>query len=153
MWRADDHSRAFDLRNTQRDSARIVVEQRIDETVACPNDDTIVSAPVPPQIVERGKLGDALIVEALCDKYIEHLPIERQCTRFARTGVDIAPQTLGRSVATAIDLLAPVSKLIDEQTRGPGCSAPTPPVFRFSIPALRRAFAAQRCGAGPTRVG
>lgn len=100
--------------------ARIVVEQRIDETVACPNDDTIVSAPVPPQIVERGKLGDALIVEALCDKYIEHLPIERQCTRFARTGVDIAPQTLGRSVATAIDLLAPVSKLIDEQTRGPG---------------------------------
>lgn len=36
--------------------ARIVVVQRKDETVACPNDDTIVSAPVPPQIVERGKL-------------------------------------------------------------------------------------------------
>jgi hypothetical protein len=97
-----------------------VVEQRFDETVACPKDNTIVAAPAPPQIVERGKLGDTLIVEAVCDKYIEHQPIERQCTRFARTGVDIAPQTLGRSVAAAIDLLAPVARLIEEQTRGPG---------------------------------
>jgi hypothetical protein len=40
----------------------------------CPNDDTIVSASPPPQIVERGKLADTLIVEAVCDKYIEHQP-------------------------------------------------------------------------------
>jgi transposase len=75
---------------------------------------------VPSQIVERGKLGDTLIVEAVCDKYLEHQPIERQSTRFARAGVDVAPQTLGRSVAAAIDLLAPVAKLIEEQTRAPG---------------------------------
>jgi transposase len=100
--------------------ARIVVEERLDETVACPKDDTIVSASVPSQIVERGKLGDTLIVEAVCDKYLEHQPIERQSTRFARAGVDIAPQTLGRSVAAAIDLLAPVAELIEEQTRAPG---------------------------------
>jgi transposase len=100
--------------------ARVVVEERLDETVACPNDDTIVSASPPPQIVERGKLADGLIVEAVCDKYLEHLPVERQCARFARDGVDVAPQTLGRSVNTAIDLLAPVARLIAEQTRGAG---------------------------------
>ncbi len=100
--------------------ARVYVEERLDETLACPNDDTIVSASPPPQIVERGKLADGLIVEAVCDKFIEHLPIERQCTRFARAGVDVAPQTLGRSVSAAIDLLAPVARLIQEQTRGPG---------------------------------
>jgi transposase len=100
--------------------ARIVVEERLDETVACPNDDTIVSASPPPQIVERGKLADALLVEAVCDKYIEHQPIERQCTRFTRAGVEVAPQTLGRGVAAAIDLLAPVARLIAEQTRAPG---------------------------------
>ena len=60
--------------------ARVFVEERLDETVACPNDDTIVSASPPPQIVERGKLADALIVEAVCDKYLEHQPVERQCT-------------------------------------------------------------------------
>lgn len=100
--------------------ARVFVEERLDETIACPNDDTIVSASPPPQIVERGKLADTLIIEAVCDKFIEHLPIERQCARFARAGVDVAPQTLGRSVSAAIDLLAPVAKLIHEQTRGPG---------------------------------
>jgi transposase len=100
--------------------ARVVVEERLDETIACPNDDTIVSASPPPQIVERGKLADTLIVEAVCDKFIEHQPIERQCTRFARAGVDVTPSTLGRSVAAAIALLAPVARLIEEQTRAPG---------------------------------
>ncbi len=71
--------------------ARVYVEERLDETVACPKDDTIVSAPPPPQIVEGGKLADGLIVEAVCDKYIEHQPIERQCTRFVRAGVEVAP--------------------------------------------------------------
>jgi len=100
--------------------ARIIVIERQDERVACPKDNTIVSATTPPAIVERGVLGDTLIVEATCDKYLEHQPIERQCLRFARAGVDIAPQTLGRSVAAHIDLLAPVAGLIVQQTRAPG---------------------------------
>jgi transposase len=100
--------------------ARVVVEVRLDERVACPNDDTIVSAPTPGAIVERGKLSDTLIVEATADKYLEHTPIERQCTRFARLGVEVAPQTLGRSVAAHLDLLAPIARLIEERTRGPG---------------------------------
>lgn len=100
--------------------AQVVVEVRLDERVACPKDDTIVSAPTPPAIVERGKLGDTLIVEATADKYLEHTPVERACTRFARAGVEVAPQTLGRAVAAHIDLLAPVARLIAEQTRSPG---------------------------------
>lgn len=100
--------------------ARVFVEVRVDETVACPKDDTIVSAAPPPAIVERGKLGDTLIVEATCDKYLEHLPVERQCARYARAGVEIAPQTLGRSVAAHIDLLAPLARLIEERTRAEG---------------------------------
>jgi hypothetical protein len=44
--------------------AQIVIEHRLDETAACPIDDTIVSAPPPPAIVERGKLRDTLIIEA-----------------------------------------------------------------------------------------
>jgi transposase len=112
-----DHSRCEFLNVIP---ARVVVEVRLDERVACPKDDTIVSARTPPAIVERGKLGDTLIVEATCDKYLEHTPLERQCTRFAREGVEVAPQTLGRSVAAHIDLLSPVARLIEEQTRAPG---------------------------------
>jgi hypothetical protein len=65
-------------------------------------------------------LSDALIVEGTCDKYIEHTPVERQCTRFARGGVEVAPQTLRRSVAAHIDLLFPIARLIEQQARGPG---------------------------------
>lgn len=100
--------------------ARVFVEVRLDERVACPKDDTIVSAPTPPAIVERGKLADTLIVEATADKYLEYMPIERQCSRFARYGVDIAPQTLRRSVSAHLDLLKPVADLIAVQVRGPG---------------------------------
>jgi transposase len=100
--------------------ARIVVIQRKDERVACPHDDAIISAPTPAQLIERGKLGMSLVVEATADKYIEHLPIERQSLRFRRAGVAIAPQTLGRSVARHLDLLAPLADAIAERTRGPG---------------------------------
>jgi len=100
--------------------AKVFVKVRVDETVACPNDDTIVSAPTPPAIVERGKLGDTLIVEATCDKYLDHMPIERQCSRFEKYGIEIAPQTLRRSVSAHLDLLMPIARLITQQTRGPG---------------------------------
>lgn len=100
--------------------ARFVVVVRQDETVACPKDDRIVSAEPPPQIVERGKLGTTLLVEATCDKFIEHQPIERQSLRMERAGVTVAPQTLGRGVAAVIDLVTPLAKLVAERTRGPG---------------------------------
>ncbi len=97
--------------------AEIFVAVRQDEAVVCPKDGTIVSAPPPNRIVPKGKLGDTLIVEALADKYLLHLPIERQCTNWARQGVDIPPHTLGRSVTAAIDLLGPVAAYIVEQAR------------------------------------
>lgn len=103
--------------------AELYVRQRFDERIACRFDNTIVSAPTPHELVERGKLSTTLIVESLADKYLEQQPIERQCLRWARAGVEIAPQTLGRSVGAAIDLLAPVAKLIEEQTRAPGLLA------------------------------
>jgi len=56
--------------------------------------------------VERGKLGDVLILEAVADKFLEHQPTERQSRRYGRSGVDLPPQTLGRSMGAAIDLFS-----------------------------------------------
>ena len=103
--------------------AKAIVIERLDERVACPKDNSIVSAPTPPAIVERGKLGDGLIIEAVCDKYLDHMPVERQCARWGTYGVTIAPPTLGRSVSAAIDLLAPVARAIRVRTRAPGLLA------------------------------
>lgn len=65
-------------------------------------------------------MGDEFVVDARCDKFIDHLPIERQCARWEQAGAHISPATLGRSVAVHIDLLKPISDAIIEQTRGPG---------------------------------
>ena len=73
-------------------------------------------AKTPPQIVERGKLGDTLVIEAVADKYVEHAPTERQSRRFSRAGVDIPPHTLGRSMAVAIDLFSPIAAEIKRET-------------------------------------
>ncbi len=136
--------------------ARLVVEERLDETVACPNDDTIVSASPPPQIVERGKLADSLIVEAVCDKFIEHLPIERQYTRFARAGVDIAPAQRSDAASGLRSTCSPLPRrLIEEQTRGLrgllGTDATGIPVL--DIEARPRVSAMAPSGLGPTRIG
>src|SRR5690606_3890442 len=44
--------------------AKVVVIRRTDEALKCKLDDTIVTAPAPPRIVERGILGNRLIIEA-----------------------------------------------------------------------------------------
>jgi transposase len=103
--------------------AEVFVVRRSDEALKCELDGTIVSAPPPPRIVERGVLGNRLIIESTADKFLEHQPIERQCLRYARSGVDIAPQTLGRCVAAHIDLLAPLARAIVDKTRGAGLLA------------------------------
>lgn len=100
--------------------AKLIVVVRQDERVACPHDDTIVSAPSPPQLIDRGKLGLRLVVECLADKVLEHQPVERITRRVQRMGVDISPATIGRAVARAMHELAPIARLIEERVRSPG---------------------------------
>ena len=103
--------------------AKVVVIRRTDEALKCKLDDTIVTAPAPPRIVARGILGNRIIIEATADKFLDHQPIERQCLRYERAGVELAPQTLGRAVATHLDLLAPLAQAIHDKTRQPGLLA------------------------------
>ena len=73
--------------------ARIIVEQRVDETLACPRDDTIVSAGAPPAIVERGKLRAALTITG------EEIEIDFTGTAPQHTGNLNCPLAVTRSAA------------------------------------------------------
>lgn len=58
--------------------------------------------------IAKGLFGTALIVRILVDKYVDHLPLYRQCERFKREGVTIADSTVGdvpRQVALLMELL------------------------------------------------
>jgi transposase len=97
--------------------ARLYVIRRLTEVCACRHDDCIVRAPPPNEIVTRGVLGPTLIMETVANKYIAHLPVERQAVALKLAGATVSPGTLGRAVAGGIDFLEPIAKLISERTR------------------------------------
>ena len=133
--------------------AKVVVVHRSDEALKCPLDGTIVSAPPPPRIVGKGVLGNRLIMEATADKFLEHQPIERQCLRFVRSGVDIAPQTLGRAVRAHLELLAPIARAIHERLGARACSQRMRLGSPCWIAIAQKGFARAQCGRGRTRCG
>jgi len=98
--------------------ARLIVRRRWDETVACPSCDRIVCAKAPPSVLDGGLLGPVLVTEALCDKVLNGMPIERQARDFRRQGVPVAASTLGRSVAAVLALLVPVAKRVLVRIKG-----------------------------------
>ena len=133
--------------------AKVVVVHRSAEALKCPLDGTIVSAPPPPRIVGKGVLGNRLIMEATADKFLEHQPIERQCLRFVRSGVDIAPRTLGRAVRAHLELLAPIARAIHERLGARACSQRMRLGSPCWIAIAQKGFARAQCGRGRTRCG
>lgn len=92
--------------------ATIELHRRLDQRLACPKCDRIVSAKAPPGILDGGLLGPTLVTEALANKVLDAMPIERQARHFQRQGVAIAASTLGRSVSSLLALLVPLSRCI-----------------------------------------
>jgi transposase len=91
---------------------RVVVQRRWDETISCPRCDAIVCAKAPPSLLDGGILGPTLVTEALCDKVLDGVPVERQARNFQRQGIPIAASTLGRSITAALELLVSLAKRV-----------------------------------------
>jgi transposase len=77
--------------------------------------DTVVRAPAPPRVVERGKLGTGLVAQVLVSKYLEHTPLYRQREIYKRSRVNLPRSTLGDAVAAACHHLLPVARRIRER--------------------------------------
>ena len=91
---------------------RIVVHRRLDEILACPHCDAIVCAKAPPSVLDGGRLGPTLVTEALCSKVLDGMPVERQARSLQRQGAPVAASTLGRSIASVLALLVPLSERV-----------------------------------------
>ena len=77
--------------------------------------DTVVRAPAPPRVVERGVLGAGLVAQVLVSKYLEHTPLYRQREIYKRSRVGLPRSTLGDAVAAACHHLLPVTRRIRER--------------------------------------
>jgi transposase len=86
----------------------IVLQTRV-ETCACPRCHRyVVTAPTPDEVVDRGILGNELLVQALVDHYQDAVPWERMERNARAEGVPLAANTLASSVGKLIDLFDPV---------------------------------------------
>ncbi|HEY1381596.1 MAG TPA: IS66 family transposase [Gemmataceae bacterium] len=68
----------------------------------------IVTAPKPPQPIDKGLPGPGLLAHVITSKYADHLPLHRQEAMLARQGVELSRSTLCDWMAAAADLLTPL---------------------------------------------
>jgi transposase len=72
-------------------------------------------APLPPQPIEQGMVGPALLTEVLINKFEYHIPLFRQEKMFRQQfGVELSRKTMGCWVEQAAELLKPVYRAIRE---------------------------------------
>lgn len=91
----------------------VQVIKREKRRVECGGRSTIITAPMPPRIVEKGILDDSVVVELLVNKYCDHLPIYRQTKMWERDqGLTLDQALPLRAVMTAGRLLQPLAQRI-----------------------------------------
>ena len=72
---------------------------------------TVVAAPLPERIVEKGLASDRVVIETVIAKYCDHLPLYRQAAILERdAGIDISRATLDGWVMRVGELLIPVAE-------------------------------------------
>lgn len=70
------------------------VERHVRGKWVCKQCETLIQAPVPAQIIDKGLPTSGLLAHLLVAKYADHLPLYRQESIFARAGLPIARSTL-----------------------------------------------------------
>jgi transposase len=106
------------LRTTEKldvEPAKFFVKQDQYETCACPKCHRYLrTAPKPDEVVDRGLLGDELLIQAMVDHYDNAVPFERMEATAQQQDVPLCANTLASSVGRLVDLFDPVVRHIRE---------------------------------------
>jgi transposase len=89
------------------------VIQTVRERFSCRACETITQPPAPFHTIPRAWAGPSLLAMVLFEKFGQHQPLNRQCERFAREGVEISLSTLADQVGACAAVLKPLLTLIE----------------------------------------
>lgn len=84
------------------------VERHIRGKWACRQCETLVQAPVPAQVIDKGLATTGLLAQVLIAKYMDHLPLYRQESIYARAGVKLSRSTMAEWVGVCGVRLQPL---------------------------------------------
>ncbi|MDT7521075.1 IS66 family transposase [Rhodoferax sp. TBRC 17198] len=90
------------------------VELHVRGKWACGQCETLIQAPVPAQVIDKGIPTAGLLAQVLVAKYADHLPLYRQEKIFGRAGLEIACSTLGAWVGMCGVQLQPLVDALKE---------------------------------------
>jgi transposase len=92
-------------------SYRVVRHVRPRMTCSCC--DRMAQAPAPSRPIARSYFGPGLISHVIVSKYMDHMPIYRQCQQAAREGIELSESTVGDVVGGAHQLLRPLMNALE----------------------------------------
>lgn len=75
---------------------------------ACRQCETLIQAPVPAQVIDKGIPTAGLLAHVMVAKFADHLPLYRQEKIFGRAGLAIARSTLAQRVGQTSVRLQPL---------------------------------------------
>jgi transposase len=90
------------------------VERHVRGKWVCDQCETLIQAPVPAQVIDKGIPTSGLLAHVLVAKYADHLPLYRQESIFARAGLPIARSTLADWVGRCGVALQPLVDALRE---------------------------------------
>ncbi len=94
---------------------RFTVERHIRGKWACASCETLVQAPVPAHIIDKGIPTAGLLAQVLVAKYQDHLPLYRQEGIFGRAGLAIPQSTLAQWVGQSGVHLQPLVDALKQE--------------------------------------
>jgi transposase len=73
----------------------------------------VMTAPAPPRVIPGGRYSLDFIAQLVADKWLDHVPLERQAKIMARSGLEISSQTLFDQALALSRILRPVYDGLD----------------------------------------
>ncbi len=94
--------------------ARLVRRRFVRQKKVCRCGETIVTAPLPPQVTDGAEYGPGLHAHTIVSKCADSMPLYRQAKQLARAGASVSRSTLGDLFHRSADLLSPLhARLIE----------------------------------------
>jgi transposase len=99
--------------------AKLIRRRTIRPVLACGRcKESVVQAPMPPQLIPKGLCGPGLLAHVLSAKFIEHRPLYRVQQELDRAGVTVSRATLCDWVGAAASALKPIYEALREKLIG-----------------------------------
>lgn len=91
---------------------RKIRRQRYQRTCTCTGSPRTLTAPAPPKLIPKGRLGISIWVEILLDKFHSYRPTERLLDYWQTLNLDVAPATVAEGLCRLEPMFTPLYELL-----------------------------------------